>query len=120
MPRKIRLDRAFRALPAAPMTPGTYPRRASDLIPLKRPKTSAAQGKPRVVKSFLSWRVCYSYFTCKKNKRINFCLRRSYQTRCATAVVSFNTKRPLYKLQKTILGVSPMSKSKHLAKTKKK
>ncbi|CAK1590870.1 unnamed protein product, partial [Parnassius mnemosyne] len=41
-------------------------------------------------------------------KRINFASRRSYQARCSAAVVSYNTKRPLYTLHKKILGKSPV------------
>ncbi|CAB3257324.1 unnamed protein product [Arctia plantaginis] len=40
-------------------------------------------------------------------KRINWSLRRSYQSRCSAAVVAFNTKRPIYTLHKKILGQSP-------------
>ncbi|KOB67837.1 hypothetical protein OBRU01_19203 [Operophtera brumata] len=47
-------------------------------------------------------------------KRINFSLRQTYQTRCNAAVVSFNTRKPVYTLQKNILGFSPKCKSKLL------
>lgn len=47
-------------------------------------------------------------------KRINFSLKQSYQARCSAAVVSYNTKKPLYTLQKSILGCSPSSGAKKL------
>ena len=40
-------------------------------------------------------------------KRINYCLRRSYQARCNAAVVSHNAKMPFYALHKNLLGNSP-------------
>lgn len=40
-------------------------------------------------------------------KRINYSLRRSYQGRCSAAVVSFNSKRPIYTLHKSMYGSSP-------------
>lgn len=43
-------------------------------------------------------------------KRINYTSRGSYATRCNAAVLSHNTKRPLYKLQKAILNTTPSSK----------
>ncbi|GBP21564.1 hypothetical protein EVAR_9749_1 [Eumeta japonica] len=50
-------------------------------------------------------------------KRINWSLRRSYQSRCSAAVVAFNTKRPIYTLHKKILGTSPRG---NLKKTQEK
>lgn len=43
-------------------------------------------------------------------KRINFAMSRSYQGRVAAATVMKNTKRPLYKLHKTLLQHSPGKK----------
>lgn len=43
-------------------------------------------------------------------KRINFAMSRSYQGRVAAATVMKNTKRPLYKLHKTLLQYSPGKK----------
>ncbi|CAH2088144.1 unnamed protein product [Euphydryas editha] len=37
-------------------------------------------------------------------KRTNLIQRRTYQSRCAAAVVVYNTKRPLYSIQKSLLG----------------
>lgn len=45
-------------------------------------------------------------------KRTNLVQRQTYQSRCAAAVVSYNTKSALYNLQKSLLGKSPKSKSK--------
>ncbi|CAB3249485.1 unnamed protein product [Arctia plantaginis] len=45
-------------------------------------------------------------------KRTNLVQRQTYQSRCAAAVVAFNTNRPLYNIQKSLLGKSPKSKSK--------
>ncbi|CAB3237971.1 unnamed protein product [Arctia plantaginis] len=45
-------------------------------------------------------------------KRTNLVQWQTYQSRCAAAVVAFNTKRPLYNIQKSLLGKSPKSKSK--------
>lgn len=47
-------------------------------------------------------------------KRTNLSSRQTYLTRCHTAVVSFNTKKPVYTLQKHILQKSPKCKSKLL------
>lgn len=49
-------------------------------------------------------------------KRTNLVQRRTYQSRCAAAFVAFNTKMPLYNLQKNILGKSPKTKLKSLKK----
>ncbi|KAL5242878.1 hypothetical protein ACI65C_010288 [Semiaphis heraclei] len=43
-------------------------------------------------------------------KRINFAMSRSYQGRVAAATVMKNTKRPMYKLHKTLLEHSPGKK----------
>jgi len=43
-------------------------------------------------------------------KRINFAMSRSYQGRVAAATVMKNTKRPMYKLHKTLLQHSPGKK----------
>lgn len=40
-------------------------------------------------------------------KRINFCLKRSYQTRCNAAVVAYNSKTPMQKLHKNMVGCDP-------------
>lgn len=40
-------------------------------------------------------------------KRVNFCLKRSYQSRCHAAVVSHNSKSPLYALYKSMFNKSP-------------
>ncbi|XP_047516704.1 uncharacterized protein LOC125057211 [Pieris napi] len=42
-------------------------------------------------------------------KRINFSQRRSYQSRCAAAVVSYNTGKPITTLHKKMMGFSPRS-----------
>ncbi|CAG9772336.1 unnamed protein product [Ceutorhynchus assimilis] len=48
-------------------------------------------------------------------KRINYCRRRSYQSRCAAAVVSHNTKMPIYTLRKQLnKGSTPSKLSKKL------
>lgn len=48
-------------------------------------------------------------------KRINYATRRSYQGRCAAAVVSHNTKKPHYLLHKTLHnGISPNKTAKSL------
>ncbi|CAH2087980.1 unnamed protein product [Euphydryas editha] len=47
-------------------------------------------------------------------KRINFSLRQGYEARYNAAVVSFNTKRPLSTLHRTILGKSPRSQIKKI------
>lgn len=54
---------------------------------------------------------CFNSIVAKfvGGKRINFSMKRAYEARCEAAVVSFNSKRPLYTLQKTILGRSPRS-----------
>lgn len=40
-------------------------------------------------------------------KRVNFTRKRSYQARCSAAVVSHNTRLPLYKLHKSMYDISP-------------
>lgn len=40
-------------------------------------------------------------------KRINYCLKGSYETRCYAAVVSHNSKTPIQKLHSTMFGCSP-------------
>ena len=40
-------------------------------------------------------------------KRINYCLKRSYQARCNAAVVSHNSRMPVYNLHKTMYNCSP-------------
>ncbi|KAK4881945.1 hypothetical protein RN001_005264 [Aquatica leii] len=47
-------------------------------------------------------------------KRINFCKKRSYIGRCAAAVVSHNTKRPMYEAYKQLLGRSPGKYAKRI------
>ncbi|CAH2088763.1 unnamed protein product [Euphydryas editha] len=47
-------------------------------------------------------------------KRINFSLRQGYEARCNAAVVSFNTKRPLSTLHRTISGKIPRSQIKKI------
>lgn len=65
---------------------------------------------------------CYNSIVAKfvGGKRINFSLRHGYQSRCNAAVVSFNTKKPLHTLQKSILGYSPRSKVKKLEEARQK
>lgn len=53
-------------------------------------------------------------------KRINFSLRRGYDARCNSAVVSFNTKRPLTTVHRAILGRSPRSLVKKLEEKRSK
>ncbi|CAG9763584.1 unnamed protein product [Ceutorhynchus assimilis] len=55
-------------------------------------------------------------------KRVNYCQRRSYQSRCAAAVVSHNTKRVIYTARKHLSpGKSPskFSKKMELRRTEK-
>ncbi|GBN88648.1 hypothetical protein AVEN_93006-1 [Araneus ventricosus] len=40
-------------------------------------------------------------------KRINYCLKRSYQARCCAAVVAHNSKTPVYKLHRSMYNCSP-------------
>lgn len=51
-------------------------------------------------------------------KRINFSLRRGYQTRCAAAAVSFNTKTALSTLHETISNKSPKGSLKQFYERK--
>ncbi|KAH9637625.1 hypothetical protein HF086_007339 [Spodoptera exigua] len=53
-------------------------------------------------------------------KRINFSLRRGYESRCDAAVVAFNTKRPLSTLHRSILGISPRAAVKRLEEKRHK
>ncbi|KAF9409839.1 hypothetical protein HW555_010917 [Spodoptera exigua] len=53
-------------------------------------------------------------------KRINFSLRRGYESRCDAAVVAFNTKRPLSTLHRSILGTSPRAAVKRLEEKRHK
>ncbi|GBM20882.1 hypothetical protein AVEN_224125-1 [Araneus ventricosus] len=45
-------------------------------------------------------------------KRINYCLKRSYQARCCAAVVAHNSKTPVYKLHRSMYNCSPGGVSK--------
>ncbi|KAK4872455.1 hypothetical protein RN001_014484 [Aquatica leii] len=45
---------------------------------------------------------------------INYCKKRSYKSRCAAAVVSFNTKRPMYEAYKQLVGRSPGAFAKRI------
>lgn len=48
-------------------------------------------------------------------KRINYCKKRSYQSRCAAAVVSHNTRTPIYTIRKRLAGgISPSKYAKRL------
>lgn len=40
-------------------------------------------------------------------KRVNFCLKRSYKTRCSTSVVAHNSKMKYYKLHHQMIQKSP-------------
>nr|XP_042908919.1 uncharacterized protein LOC122271496 [Parasteatoda tepidariorum] len=51
-------------------------------------------------------------------KRINYCLRGSYQGRCNAAVSSYNSKTPLSNLHRTLYKSSPSSVLKRLEKKK--
>ncbi|KAF2901987.1 hypothetical protein ILUMI_04197 [Ignelater luminosus] len=54
-------------------------------------------------------------------KTINYCQRRSYQSRCAAAVVSLNTRKPIYTIKKYLsLGKSPGKYTKRLEFRSKK
>lgn len=53
-------------------------------------------------------------------KRINFTMRRSYQGRCAAAVLSPNTRKPIYTVQKKILGRSPRNTIKQMEENRLK
>lgn len=53
-------------------------------------------------------------------KRINYCLKTSYQARCSAAVVSHNSKMPLYQLHKTMFDCSPGLISKLSEQRKKR
>ncbi|XP_049705378.2 uncharacterized protein LOC126056452 [Helicoverpa armigera] len=59
---------------------------------------------------------CFNSIVAKfvGGKRVNFSLKRAYKARCEAAVVAFNTKKPLYNLQKSMLGRSPSTKVKSL------
>lgn len=53
-------------------------------------------------------------------KRVNYCLRGSYQSRCSAAVVSHNTKKPIYIMKKYLnCGKSPSSFTKKVEFAKK-
>lgn len=53
-------------------------------------------------------------------KRVNFCQKRSYQTRCSAAVVSHNSHMPYYTLHKNMLSNSPGLYSKRLEQRREK
>lgn len=53
-------------------------------------------------------------------KRINFCQKRGYQTRCSAAVVSHNNHMPYYTLHRNMFSCSPGVFSKRLEQRREK